>query len=307
MTIGGSVNRRRLQPVAIALALIVGIASVVPHVPVRAAETEVEQESITLSPVGRDFKVDAGTQVKDELTIINDGKLPYDFIVYSRPYSVSGEDYKSDYTKVRPNTDVYQWVRFEKTKYSIKPNETIKVPYTVAVPSGAAPGGHYGVIFAETQPSAEAQGNAVVRKKRVGMIVYMTVNGTYINKGELLDVNVPFWQVQAPMSASLRVENTGNSDFKDSIRYTVRDLFGNVKYDAVKQYPVLPQTTRKIDLAWSQSPWFGLFKVEIAQKILDKEKTTHSYVLMMPRFIPILLFVLLIVGGGYALYRRRKK
>lgn len=300
-------NPRRFKLVAITLALLIGVAGALPAAPASAAENDESQESITLSPVSRDFKVDAGTQIKDELTIINDGKLPYDFILYSRPYSVHDEDYKSDYTKVRPNTDVYQWVRFAKTKYTIKPNETVKVPYTIVVPAGAAPGGHYGVIFAETQPSAEAQGTAVVRKKRVGMILYMTVNGTYINKGDFHDVNVPFWQVQPPMSASLRVQNTGNTDFKDSIRYTVRDLFGNVKYDAVKQYPILPQTTRKIDLAWSQSPWFGLFKVEITQKFLDKEKTTDSYVLMMPRFLPVLLLMLLIAGGGYAFYRRRKK
>lgn len=300
-------NQRRFKPVAIALALMISVLGIIPGQSAYAAEGEASQESITLSPVSRDFKVDAGTQVKNELTIINDGKLPYDFIVYSRPYSVLGEEYQSDYTKVRPNTDLYQWVRFEKTKYSIKPNETIKVPFTIVVPTSAAPGGHYGVIFAETQPSPEAQGTAVVRKKRVGMIAYTTVNGNYVNKGDFLDVSLPFWQVQPPMSADLRVQNTGNTDFKNSIRYTVKDLFGNVKYDAIKQYPVLPQTTRKINVAWNQSPWFGLFKVEITQKFLDKEKTTGGYVLMMPRFLPILLLVLLIAGGGYAFYRRRKK
>ena len=300
-------NRGRLKPVAIALALMIGVAGIIPVIPANAAENDASQESITLSPVSRDFKVDAGTQIKDELTIINDGKLSYDFIVYSRPYSVQGEEYRSDYTKVRPNTDLYQWVRFEKTKYSIKPNETIKVPFTIVVPAGAAPGGHYGVIFAETQPSPAAQGTAVVRKKRVGMIAYTTVNGNYINRGDFLDVNLPFWQVQPPMSADVRVQNTGNTDFKNTLRYTVKDLFGNVKYDAIKQYPLLPQTTRNINVAWNQSHWFGLFKVEMTHKILDKENTTSGYVLMMPRFLPILFFVLLIAGGGYALYRRRKK
>lgn len=273
----------------------------------RAADTPEQAESITLSPVSRDYKVDAGKEISDELTIINDGKVAYDFIVYSRPYSIQSEKYDPDFTKITPNTDAYQWIRLPQAKYRLEPGKSTKVPFTMTVPASAAPGGHYGVVFAETQPSSANSDTSVIRKKRVGMIVYANVNGTYSNKGEFLDVSVPFWQLQPPMTADLRVENTGNSDFKNSVRYTVKDLFGNTKYDSIKQYPVLPQTTRRIGLAWEQSPWFGLFKVEISQKFLDKEKTTTGYVLMMPRFIPVVILVLAVIGGGYAIYRRTRK
>lgn len=293
---------RAVGIVTIILAMFVaGIAA-----PVASAQSQPVNESIALSPASRDYKVNAGAELKDELTIINDGKVAYDFIVYSRPYSVSGEEYQANYTQVGPNTDVYQWVRFSKTNYHIEPNQTIKIPYTVTVPATAAPGGHYGVIFAETQPDGNASGTAIIRKKRVGAVIYANVNGTYVNKGEFLDVSLPFWQLQPPMSASIRVQNTGNSDFKDEIRLTVKDLFGGVKYDAIKQYPVLPQTTRKINVNWDQSPWFGIFRVEITQKFLDKQQSSSGYVLMMPRFIPAVLLVLVLAGGGYAIYRRKK-
>lgn len=297
-------NKRYVTTRILLLALI-GVVSILGGSYAHAADPLAE--SITLSPVSRDYKVDAGKEINDELTIINDGKVPYDFIVYSRPYSVQSERYDPDFTKVSPNTDVYQWVRLPKAKYHIEPNQTIKVPYTIVVPSAAAPGGHYGVIFAETQPTSEASGNSVVRKKRVGTILYATVNGTYINKGDFISTEIPFWQVQPPMTSQVRLKNTGNSDFKDIIRYTVKDLFGNVKYDAVKSYPLLPQTTRKIDLTWNESPWFGLFRVEISQKFLDKEQVTTGYILMMPRFLPAIFILLVLIGGGYALYRRRKK
>ncbi len=300
-------KRRYLSTAAIVLVATIGIAGVFAPHPARAVENDSRAESITLSPVSRDYKVDAGKEINDELTIINDGKVAYDFIIYSRPYSVQSEQYDPDFTKVRPNTDVYQWVRLPQTKYHLDAGKTIKVPYTVVVPATAAPGGHYGVIFAETQPTVEESGTTVVRKKRVGAIVYANVNGPTINKGEFLDTTIPFWQVQPPMGAELRVQNLGNSDFKNTIRYRVKDMFGNVKYDSVKSYPVLPQTTRKVQLAWIDSPWFGLFNVEISQRFLDKEKTSSGYVLMMPRFIPFVLLILAIVGGGYALYRRRKK
>lgn len=298
-------NRRYVGTVAACLAVLTTFTGTIVGTPVKAADDSLF-ESITLSPVSRDYKIDAGKEVSDELTIINDGKVPYDFIVYGRPYSVQNEQYDPDFTKIKSNTDVYQWIRLPQTKYHLEPSKTVKVPYSIAVPSNATPGGHYGVIFAETQPTVEASGTSVVRKKRVGTIIYANVNGIYSNKGEFLDASLPFWQVQPPMSASLRVQNTGTSDFKDTIRYTVKDILGNTKYDASKQYPVLPQTIRKVNLAWDDAPWFGLFRVEITQGFLGKQKITSGYVLMMPRFIPITLLVLAIIGGGYALYRRRK-
>lgn len=297
-------RQRYFKTAAIVVALLgsfLGVSS-----SAHAVDTPVQVESIALSPVSRDYKIDAGKEIKDELTIINDGKVPYDFIVYSRPYSVQSEQYDPDFTKIKQNTDVYQWVRLAQTKYHLEPGKTVKIPYVVTVPATAAPGGHYGVIFAETQPTSAESGTSVVRKKRVGAIIYANVNGTYINQGEFLDVTVPFWQLQPPMNAELRVKNTGNSDFKNTVRYTVKDVLGNVKHDSVKPYPVLPQTTRKIPLAWNESPWFGLFRVEITQTFLGKEKKTSEYVLMMPRFIPVVLIILILIGGGYALYRRKK-
>src|SRR3989344_7920080 len=67
------------------------------------------RESITLSPAQRIVKVDAGAQHKDELTVVNDGTVAYDFVVYARPYSVKGSGYEQDFQTTPPNADVYSW------------------------------------------------------------------------------------------------------------------------------------------------------------------------------------------------------
>ncbi|QHN42374.1 hypothetical protein GII36_00680 [Candidatus Mycosynbacter amalyticus] len=265
-------------------------------------------ESITLSPVSTRFAIDAGQQRAGEMTIVNDGKSDYDFIVYARPYWVANDSYDPVFTKGSKQSDAYQWVRLPQTKFHAKSGETVKVPYTIDVPATAAPGGHYGVIFAETQPSNTGeQGNSVERKKRVGMIIYASVNGQTINKGEIVGNQVQFWQTQPPMKATATARNEGNVDFVDKVTFAVKDMFGNPKYVITKEYPVLPQTTRSIGLEWPQSPWFGLFKVEIQQQFLDKELTSTHYVLMMPRLLPVLLIALLVIGGGVALLHRKKR
>ncbi|RYF72753.1 MAG: hypothetical protein EOO39_11605 [Cytophagaceae bacterium] len=287
--------------VALTLSIFIGTSITQP---VSAQVTS--DESITLSPVSSKYKVDAGETVSDKLTVVNDGKTAYDFIVYSRPYSVTNEAYEPNFTDTPKNADAYSWVRFAKTKFHLEAGATIEVPYTVTVPQQAAPGGHYGVLFAETQPiENQTGGNSVVRKKRVGSILYATVNGQYITSGEVTSTNIPFWQLQPPLHAESSVKNTGNSDFTNDIVYTVKDVFGNVKYKDTKQYTVLPQTTRVFSLDWQESSWFGFYKVELEQTVLDKKTADSSYVLVLPRYIPILLLVLILVGGVYAWFRRK--
>ncbi len=309
MTIGASMiqHGEKLQKVCLALLVAILCLALTPPV---LAQSDNQRESITLSPTSRKYTMDAGETISDKLTIVNDGKTDYDFLVYARPYSIQDNKYTNpDFTNPTKNADLYGWVQFPKTKYHAKAGATVEVPYTISVPPKAAPGGHYGVIFAEVQPGEdqEASGNTIMRKKRVGAVVYATVNGKVILSGSDAGSSIPFWQVEAPMTVSAAAKNTGNTHFTDSVRMTVRDALGNVKYQSTADYQVLPGTTRTIDSEWRGAPWFGLFKVELEQKFLDKTVKTEGYVLMMPRFLPVLLLVMIVIGGAYAIRRKHKK
>lgn len=265
------------------------------------------KESLTLSPAQSMYKIDAGKSQRAEITIVNDGDVAYDFVVYARPYSVKNNTYEQDFQSTPPNADAYGWVRFEKTKYTLQAGVSVKVPFTITVPPQAAPGGHYGVIFAQTEPAAAAQANSVIRKKRVGSLLHVTVNGEYKMGGEALGAAIPFWQLQPPLTATVDAKNTGNAEYINTAQLTVRDVFGNIKYDAKKEFIILPQTTRTMRLEWQKSNWFGLYKVEVKQTVLGKTSTYNGYVLMMPRYLPIALLVFVVIGGVYAWFRRARR
>lgn len=270
-----------------------------------AAAGEAEpRESITLSPVNKRYQFDAGSTHRDEMTIVNDGEVAYDFILYARPYSVQNSSYTSpDFTATIANADAYQWVQFDQARYHIEPNQTVKAPYTVRIPKDAAPGGHYGVLFAETQPSGKVE--SVARKKRVGMILYATVNGQYIMSGKTLDSSIPFLQFRAPLTVNTTIQNDGNSDFVVNTELKVSDLFGGRKYSATKDYPVLPKTKRQIVLNWDNAPWFGLYKVDVKTSFLDQKHSDSSYVLIAPRWLLIVLALTIAGGVLYVVLRRR--
>lgn len=264
-------------------------------------------ESITLSPVKKVYDLSAGQTIEDSLTILNDGRTAYDFIVYAAPYSVTDSSYTPDFTtdKQQPNTDAYTWVEFPQTNWHAEPRQTLTVPFTLHVKATASPGGHYGVIFAEVQPSKDENGN-LARKKRVGSIVYATIKGDVKLAGRTTSIDTPWFQSSVPLITHATVENTGNNDFAANVTYRVSDVFGSVKYNTQKDYAILPSTTRDVPQQWDNAPWFGLYKVDVSIDVLGHKTEKSSYVLIMPKWLILLVGIVLIAGLVYV-FRRRKK
>lgn len=290
-------------------AVFFAIAVTVPADEASAATTDQAAitESILITPVSKRYELKAGTTKTDTVKVFNDGREDYNFIVYARPYSVDNEEYEPNFISESRNTNAYKWVQFEKASYFIKAGETVDVGYTIRVPEGAAPGGHYGVLFAETQPSENANGNAVKRKKRVGAIMYLTVDGKINRKGSLESIDTSFFQFTSPLRSSQRVSNSGNTDFQANTRTRVLDVFGRVKHDTQKEYTVLPETTRKMVSEWPGASWIGLYKVETNVKFLDTDRTSSSYVLLVPVWVYATLTVLITGRILYAVANRNKK
>lgn len=264
----------------------------------------IEGESIVLSPASKRLNATAGEKVNGTLKVINDGTSSYDFAVYASPYSVANGSYTPNYDEKKANADLYTWVTFEKKRYTLNPGENIEVPYTIQVPADAAPGGHYGVLFAETEVANENSGQ-IARKKRVGSIVYATVKGDYITAGRQVSANIDWLQLGGPITATLSVENTGNSDFVMTELIQVKNVLGGTVYEKSNERIVLPKTTRDINLSWVDGPIMGLYNVKVESKVLDKVTTTTSWVLLMPMWI-LVVMVLAIIGIIYWAFRRRR-
>lgn len=296
--------RLSIKQVAIGLLAVVSLSAGYATSSVLAQESDDAMERITLSPSSRQIKAAAGSVLGGTMKIINSGDVAYDFTVYARPYSVSNENYDPNFTDSKPNADLYKWVQFQQTKYSVEPGQSVEVPYVIQIPSGAAPGGHYGVLFAETQEQ-EVGSTGVARQKRVGKIIYATVNGEFRTSGELKEFILPSWQRQAPVTSSARIANTGNTDFEAKVSTVAKDLFGRVKFRYTGDPIVLPETTRLIEMKWENAPSFGLFNVTQKVEFLDQKHENSGYLLIAPIWFPILLVGLILLGGIYAVLKRR--
>ncbi len=251
------------------------------------------EERITLSPAVSRPDLTAGESAQGVLTIINDGSQAYEFVLYARPFSVINENYDPDYKDVNPRTEAYQWVQFDQTNLSLEPNERVQVEYTVTVPERAAAGGHYAVLFAETQPNESEQ--SVARKKRVGSLLYMTIDGDIIREGSVESWDTRFLQTNAPVTSNLRIENSGNVHFQADTSVIYKNLFGKKQFELKQENLILPETTRLITASWDNGPYMGVFKASGVVAFLDgSEELAEQWVVLFPTSLMIIIALIVV-------------
>ena len=265
----------------------------------------IEGESIVMSPTSKPYKLDAGSTQTDSFTILNDGTSSYTFKVYASPYFVKNSQYEADFETTAKNADAYQWVVFDQKRYELNPGEKVEVSYRIQVPSDAAPGGHYGVLFAETEVDP-TQTSQIGRQKRVGTIIYATVKGDYIEAGRQLEVRMDPIQIGYPLSGLMIVENTGNTDFTMKKTLRIKNILGGTVYDQTLEHIILPKTTRDLPLTWDNGAWLGWYNVHTESVILGKTVTHDQLVFIAPPWF-IIVAAAVLAGSGYFMWRRFRR
>jgi hypothetical protein len=247
---------------------------------------------LTVSPADVSTVVQPGSVNHGSIEVLNQGKTSYHFIAYATPYHVSGEDYQPNFTNLPSAPNVVNWFKFDHTHSLIGPGQNQVINYTLTVPKNTLAGGYYAVAFAQTQVPKSA--NAVTVNERAGVIFYLEVAGPVVRQGNLLSWHASFLQTP-PLTASLRLNNTGSIYYFSHIHISVRDIFGKLKYSVATQKALLPQTIRLISIPWQNGPKLGLFKVSGSATIFNRSVNLPShYVLVMSRPIQILCLIILI-------------
>jgi hypothetical protein len=244
------------------LALITLIAVVIPTLSGLPLHAQEEREGLGISPTKLTLDADPGEQLKGKFTVINTGTTPVAYHVYVKDFSIRNEEYEKDFEPVPGTMSPVDWIKIPESTKTLAPDAREELDYTVTVPETAVPRGYYAVIFAETVAPAEADASGVARLKRVGSLVYLTVNGGSVEKGSVASFDVDRWQRNRPVKALLRVQNEGNVHFAMTGTVRLKDIFGRTVAQSDISGTVLPATIRKFSPELKVSQPFGLYKVE---------------------------------------------
>src|SRR3989344_186570 len=102
-----------------------------------------------------------------------------------------------------------------------------EVQYTIKAPSSVEPGGHFGVVFFKASELPENGQPQLKVGTQVGMLVLVTIPGSHLEKGGILDFKGPLFVQKSPIDFIIKFENTGTVHFEPKGSITVTNLFGN--------------------------------------------------------------------------------
>jgi len=268
-------------------------------------------QDITMTPTSVSPVINPGSVYHGSFQVIDQGKTGYKFLAYATPYRVNGEDYTPDFTVLPTAPNISSWLNFSAPGGNINPGQMITINYTVSVPENTQPGGYYAAAFAETQYPKVA--NSVTLNERVGELFYIEVAGPVVKKGELLTWQSNFLQ-KPPLTATMRLQDSGSINYPATIQLNVRDILGHSKYSLYTAKELLPQTIRKVVVPWNKTPSIGLFKVTGSVSFLNQHKTLPTkWVLVMSSTVRLIiistlvLVILLVVVFPKYLSRRRTR
>lgn len=149
-------------------------------------------------------------------------------------------------------------------------NDSRSIPYTIRAPLDAEPGGHYGVLFFKANRTVKGQQLDV--GTQVGVLVLVTIPGSHLQKGKILDFTTAkgFYQ-KSPIDFSIRFENTGTVHFEPKGIITITNIFGKeVGEVPIQGQIVLPTGIRNLTPKWTVEGLL-LGKYNAALSIVDGE------------------------------------
>lgn len=308
-----------LKKFLILLTMIFGLGSIAQP----AWAFNAEDFAISLFPSYQTLELGPGAQREGTITIVNSGKLPFDFSVSANPYQVQGEDYDADFTTTNNYTALASWITFDQASYHAEVGESVEVKFYVNVPEDAVGGGQYAAIMAYTEDGADPDASIKVASQVVALL-YGRVSGQDMRpEGEIAEQEIPFVVFDSkPVDASIVAYNTGNVDFMIYHTMTVTDILSgeevinpettdsNGNKLGASSAIVLPGTSRRDTLTWEVTPKIGLYKIKQATTFLDQTVENEQIVIFCPMWLVFAilgLIVLLIFWIILAVRRHRRK
>ena len=163
-------------------------------------------------------------------------------------------------------TSVRDWVTIKSpADFIFKKGESKEIPYTIKAPKNAEPGSHFGIAFFMASKISDT-GQLKVGT-RVGMVIYITVPGNFLQKGKILDFTTSKFIQKGPVSFKIKFENTGTVHFEPKGAIKITNIFGEeVANVPVSGALVLPTGVKDWTVNWPVNFLLGRYKAEINLK-----------------------------------------
>jgi hypothetical protein len=231
--------------------LILGILGII--VPIFAlAQSSPAGVGITITPLTFELTANPGEAVSNSIRVSNASGAAVIFEMEVEDFTSAGE--KGEVI-VDPSSDetfsLKKWITTSPSRFTLESGQTQVVDFSINVPEGAEPGGHYGTVLASVKGTIGVTGAAISPK--VGSLILLSVSGPIREEMFVREFTVPQFSQFGPVPFKVRLENTGSVHVKPIGFVGISDMFGKRVADIeLPQKRILPGNTREIDLSWDK-------------------------------------------------------
>lgn len=235
-----------------ALSVALGMVGSVPSV-----------EALTVSPVKLELRGDPGTTIGSDFMLINEQDEIQTFYVSFANFEAQGESGTPQF--VESGKDLATWINLvpsgENTEevlnmVSLAPGASQKIYFEVNIPADASPGGHFAAIFWGTSPETTVDTTELGLGAKVGILVFLSVNGEVNEAGGLVDFGVENEQkffTDLPVDFFYRFQNDGGDRVVPQGTVSIKNMLG-LKTDIfsanLAESNVLPLSIRRFETSW---------------------------------------------------------
>lgn len=274
------------------------------------ALTNDEAIGISLTPPSRELTLQKGETVSGTVDITNPTTqsqtfypLALDFAPNKNPEKAAPEFFEK--TPENYKYSLASWISFNTNKINIGPKATESLRYTIKVPDTAEPGGHYGAVFATTNPPSKTDANQVDIAAQIGSLILATVSGATRAEANLVSFKTSKTIYQKPPVEFLtEIANTGNIHLKPTGTINVSNWqkknVSSVNFNQQNGH-ILPESQRIFKETLSQIG-YGYFTANLSLSVLaadgtkiPMEATTAFWVLPVTTIVLVLLIIVFLI------------
>lgn len=262
--------RTRVGAVVIAVFLSVS-AGVFTGNPSAAAEAEASWDVATVDGAfgsGRpnfDYAVEPGDRLEDRVIVANNGLTPIVLSLHAADAFTTDNGELDLRTRDRQPASVGAWLRVDQDRISLQPGESAEIPFTVSIPSDAAPGDHMGGIVTAPTSVSGSTGPVV----RVAISVNLRVGESFQPSLAVEDLKVDY--TGDPLGAgravvTYTIRNTGDTMLAAEQSVVVAGPLATfrVSADAVEKSPrLLPKEIWRVSVPVDGVPASGLLTATV--------------------------------------------
>lgn len=267
-----------------------------------------EKKGIQLSPLTFDFKV-LGSEIQSgTITVTNLNNEPLSYILEVENFADVNEEGAPSFAGKEIEgsiTTLADWFTFDAPKEGVLlPRKSNAINFTIDIPAGADPGGHYAAVFArEIKKNAEGKIELGIAS-RVGALILVSVPGEVTKSVVITDFLFPKFVWKGPVDFSMKIKNTGSVHFDSAGSFKLKSILGKTSSVGVGSHTVIPRANgRAYSGAWAKKYPFGYYNVTASATDGNGKDISLAagtliaipLIIVIPAFIGIILLILLIV------------